>query len=805
MGIKHACFTIALATSSLATPAFAEWTHRYPKVEGYGHQIYLEQENLPILSSGPIYAAPSPDGSSIAVAHQGWIWLVDLETSTATRLTESPGVDSRPRWSPDGRKIAFVRDSGKDTAIVIRSLDGASEQVIDSPAIDLDPEFTRGGGSLVYSSAKAGPIQLWQRDLATGEESALGEEGRLRRGARAMADGSIIYLEPAYPGYRIGYRSGDGSEDKMIFEQGWMAHLDPDTHPAERAIVYGMASDDDVRLAVMDIDQPTLPRVLTPQGQKALFPAWSADGGTIYYSIADENEQFHLMRVSATGGAPEEVIISNWDYGVVTGSARLKMPAPARVSIASAEGHPIPNTEGAVFSDSQNGPAYFYSDGNTSLTLPEGKYRVVATRGPFSLPIERDFAVQTGKEVEIALDIETIWSAREAGYAAGDYHIHLNSSGVHRLAAEDILLPMQGEALDYASPMAWNLFNRFVDAEKIGQTVSVPNGPVARYAQEVRSDFHGHIGLVAPPGEYNPYIYGPGIPVYGNRDLHNGAVTAFAKRSGALSTYVHPVPANSDPFADFASNRPPLELVLDGVLSSDIALEVLCQWTGPLGASELWYRFLNIGKPMPATGGTDMFVSFYRAPAIGTARSYVPIVAAAEPFDAAIDQIKSGRGFISTGPALLFAVDGVKPGDAVAAGQHEWSLDLVSVRPVDRVEIVVNGKVVKTFKGFRGRGSKIYKGTVDLPAGGWIAARAVGGDGGWPSMTAFHFAHTQPVWIGQVGSIEPSSATASAQDLLKLVDFAEDRFRSAYGDNIPPGLVKRIDAARQRLQKTAGS
>ena len=47
---------------------------------------------------------------------------MDLATGKATQLTDGPAVDSRPRWSPDGKKLAIVRDSGADTAIVILNL-----------------------------------------------------------------------------------------------------------------------------------------------------------------------------------------------------------------------------------------------------------------------------------------------------------------------------------------------------------------------------------------------------------------------------------------------------------------------------------------------------------------------------------------------------------------------------------------------------------------------------------------------------------------------------------------------------------
>ncbi|MFN2100048.1 CehA/McbA family metallohydrolase [Altererythrobacter sp. MF3-039] len=803
---KLLAVSAAMAMALTIAPANAQWTNQYPKLDSHGHQIYLEQENLPILSSGPVYPAASPDGTTLAFAHQGWLWLLDLETRVATRLTNTKDIDARPRWSPDGRQIAFVRDSGTDTAIVIRSISDSAEWTIDTPAIDIDPEFTRDGTALLYASGRSGRLELWRRNLQTGEDTQLTEKSRMRRMPRSLADGSFIYFQGAYPGNQIQHISADGETDRRIYQQGWIALIEPDTHPTENAVVYGIGAGNHVRLAVMDIEKPSLSRWLTPRGEKALFATWSADGKTIYYVKGDEQQQFSLMQIGASGGEPAEVMIERWDYGQDIGNLTVHtrdetgQAAPARLSIIRADGHPVVNPDGPTYVDSQNGPVYFYTEGSTGFSLPEGDYRVVATRGHFSIPVDSTISVHAGETAQTALVIDEIWDGREAGYVSADHHIHLNASGVNDLDLEDILLLMQGEQLDFSAPMAWNLYNRFVDAGKLGQMVSAPDGTAALLSQEVRSDFHGHIGLIGSKNAFHPWFFGPREPVYGNRDLHNGLVIPFAKSENALASYVHPVSGEADPFADLAANELPLELVIDGILTDGIAIELVCQWTSPLGTAEAWYRFLNLGKPMPITSGTDMFTNFYRTPAIGTARSYVPATGSEDELHAVIEQVRDGRGFVTTGPALLFEVDGNEPGDVIASGSRTWSLELASVRPVERVEIVVNGEVVETRKGFAGGGSKAYSGMIDLPEGGWIAARAVGGETGWPIMSFAHFAHSNPLWIGSKGSTNPVAAQSAARDLMKALDYAEKEFVDNYGANIPQGLVARIRAARAKLE-----
>lgn len=62
-----AVFLLLLLLSGAAT-TLAQWTHRYPKVEGYRHHVYLEGFELPVMGAGPTDPAPEPDGTSVAFA-----------------------------------------------------------------------------------------------------------------------------------------------------------------------------------------------------------------------------------------------------------------------------------------------------------------------------------------------------------------------------------------------------------------------------------------------------------------------------------------------------------------------------------------------------------------------------------------------------------------------------------------------------------------------------------------------------------------------------------------------------------------
>ena len=139
---------------------------------------------------------------------------------------------------------------------------------------------------------------------------------------------------------------------------------------------------------------------------------------------------------------------------------------------------------------------------------------------------------------------------------------------------------------------------------------------------------------------------------------------------------------------------------------------------------------LNLGLPIMPSGGSDTMHNFHRTMAVGATRVYAK-PAGAVGISSFLDAVREGRSFVTNGPMLDFTVEGVGPGGTVQGGTRlAFAIDASSSAPVEQIEVLVNGRVV--WSGGRLEGSRRYMGTVDVPAGGWIAARARGGASVWP-------------------------------------------------------------------------
>ena len=191
--------------------------------------------------------------------------------------------------------------------------------------------------------------------------------------------------------------------------------------------------------------------------------------------------------------------------------------------------------------------------------------------------------------------------------------------------------------------------------------------------------------------------------------------------------------------------------------------------------ARVWYQLLNCGFRLPAGAGTDAMANFasLRGP-VGMNRV---LVKSAAPLDHRgwLAALKQGRSFATNGPLLGFQLNGQDLGTELTlpagGGTLSARVSLHSYVPVDRLEIVGNGKVVAEVP-LAGRRTAVAT-TVSLPVhqSGWYLLRARGSGPEYPVLDVYPYATTSPIYVTVGG--QPVRSRADAEYFLAWIDRLE--------------------------------
>ncbi|PIE24435.1 MAG: peptidase [Planctomycetota bacterium] len=165
-------------------------------------------------SSKGYYTQPTVHGERIVFVCEGDLWLVSTEGGTATRLHATPGTANFPRFSPDGRRIAFTgRDDGPAEVFVMDADGGVPERRtwLGAPLTRV-VGWTSDGKSILFSSDSARPFMKWmelyQVAAAGGLVQALHHGPASTLSLAAKGKGRVIGRNSSDPARWKRYRGG---------------------------------------------------------------------------------------------------------------------------------------------------------------------------------------------------------------------------------------------------------------------------------------------------------------------------------------------------------------------------------------------------------------------------------------------------------------------------------------------------------------------------------------------------------------------------------------------------------------------
>ena len=224
----------------------------------------------------------------------------DQDGENEYKIMESKDPIMSPAWSPDGRQLAYVSFEGSKSSIFVQTLrSGNRFQVSNKPGINGAPSFSPDGRKLVVTLGGIdGNPDIHVLDITSRKTTRLTTHRAIDTEGTWSPDGRYIYFTSDRSGgpqvYRIS--ANGGTPERVTFEGSYNAR--PRLSPDGKRLAMVHNDRGNYRIAVMDIERKDL--LVLSAGRQDESPSFAPNSDILIYATRQGGDGV-LETVSADG------------------------------------------------------------------------------------------------------------------------------------------------------------------------------------------------------------------------------------------------------------------------------------------------------------------------------------------------------------------------------------------------------------------------------------------------------------------------------------------------------------------------